>query len=156
MQRRDDMDRPAFPLTLKDPALLQTRSYIDGQWMDARDGSRFAVDNPATGTVIAEVANLDVAETAGAIDAAKRAFGPWSARTGKDRATLLRRWFDLIIENTDDLARLMTLEQGKPLAEARGEVVYAASFVEWFAEQAKRVMGDTMASPVASNRMLVF
>ena len=150
------MDRPAFPLTLKDPALLQTRSHIDGQWMDARDGSRFAVDNPATGAAIAQVANLDAAETTDAIEAARQAFGPWSARTGKERAMLLRRWFDLIIENTDDLARLMTLEQGKPVSEARGEVVYAASFVEWFAEQAKRVMGDTMASPVASNRMLVF
>ncbi len=149
------MDRPAFPLELQDPALLQTQSYIDGKWVNASDNTSFAVDNPANGKPIAQVANLDAAQAQAAIDAAQRAFGPWAAKTAKERANLLRQWFNLMLENTEDLARLMTLEQGKPLAEARGEVVYAASFIEWFAEQAKRVAGDTMASPVASNRMLV-
>ncbi|SHI26349.1 NAD-dependent succinate-semialdehyde dehydrogenase [Pollutimonas bauzanensis] len=143
------------PIHLNDPALYKTRSYINGQWMAATDGGTFAVDNPANGKIIAQVSNLDQAQAQAAIDAANKAFKAWRARTGKDRAAILRRWFDLIIANTEDLAQLMTLEQGKPIGESRGEVAYGASFVEWFAEQAKRVSGDIMASPNSANRMLV-
>lgn len=143
------------PIHLNDPSLYKTRSYINGLWTDAADNSVFAVDNPANGKVIAQVSNLDAAQAQAAIDAANKAFKAWRARTGKDRANILRRWFDLIIANTEDLAQLMTLEQGKPLAESRGEITYGGSFVEWFAEQAKRVSGDIMASPSSANRMLV-
>lgn len=143
------------PLHLNDPALYKTSSYINGLWTEATDGSTFAVDNPANGKTIAQVSNLDEAQAQAAIDAANKAFKAWRARTGKERATILRRWFDLIIANTEDLAQLMTLEQGKPIAESRGEVAYGGSFVEWFAEQAKRVSGDIMASPNSANRMLV-
>jgi len=149
------MDRSVFPLKLKDAELLRTQSYIDGKWVDAQDDATFAVDNPATGEIIAHVANLDEGQTEQAIAAAERAFPLWRARTAKERAGILRKWFDLILANGEDLAALMTLEQGKPVAEARGEVAYAASFVEWFAEQAKRVMGDTLASTSPNTRMLV-
>ncbi|MCK9513448.1 MAG: NAD-dependent succinate-semialdehyde dehydrogenase [Pigmentiphaga sp.] len=149
------MSSPTFPLQLADPGLLHSRAYIDGAWVDATDGAEFTVENPATGDVIARVANLDGAQTDAAIAAAQRAMPAWSRRTGKDRARLLRNWFELMLEHTEDLARLMTLEQGKPLAEARGEVAYAASFIEWFAEEAKRVAGEIPASPMADARMLV-
>ena len=149
------MDHSVFPLKLKDAELLRTQSYIDGKWVDAQDDATFAVDNPATGEIIAHVANLDEGQTEQAIAAAERAFPLWRARTAKERAGILRKWFDLILANGEDLAALMTLEQGKPVAEARGEVAYAASFVEWFAEQAKRVMGDTLASTSPNTRMLV-
>lgn len=140
---------------LKNPALFKTQSYIDGTWVQAAGDSSFPVDNPATGEIIANVSNMEAADAERAIQAANKAFPAWRARTGKDRANMLRRWFDLIIANADDLAQLMTLEQGKPLTESRGEIVYGASFVEWFAEQAKRVSGDIMASPSSANRMLV-
>ena len=149
------MDQSALPVRLDRPDLLRTQAYIDGQWINADDGQTFEVDNPATGALIARVANLGEAETARAIAAAEKAFSAWKARTAKDRASLMRKWFDLIIAHTEDLARIMTLEQGKPLAEARGEVAYGASFVEWFAEEAKRVMGDTLASTWTDKRMLV-
>jgi len=149
------MTTPTLPIQLKDSSLFRTLSYIDGKWAAAADGSNFAVDNPASGAIIAQVANLGAAEAEQAIQAANKAYKGWRARTGKDRAALLRRWFDLILANADDLAKLMTLEQGKPLAESRGEVVYGASFVEWFAEQAKRISGDILNSPNAANRMLV-
>src|SRR5690554_5226231 len=144
-----------LPHPLKDPALFKTQSYIDGTWVHAPDGSTFAVDNPANGKPFAQVDNMGAADAENAIRAANKAFRPWRARTGKERAEILRRWFDLIIANAEDLAQLMTLEQGKPIAESRGEIVYGASFVEWFAEQAKRVSGDIMASPNKANRMLV-
>ncbi len=144
-----------LPLSLNEPALFRTDAYIDGKWVQAADGGTFAVDNPATGSVIAQVSNVSQDQTQAAINAATAAFKGWRARTGKDRAVILRRWFDLIIAHSEDLAQLMTLEQGKPLAESRGEIVYGASFVEWFAEQAKRVNGDIMASPNSANRMLV-
>jgi succinate-semialdehyde dehydrogenase/glutarate-semialdehyde dehydrogenase len=115
----------------------------------------FPVDNPATGNTIAHVANLGAAQTMHAIDAAQKAWPAWRALTGKARANILRKWFDLINQNAEDLARIMTIEQGKPLAEARGEVTYGASFVEWFAEQAKRVMGDTIDAPMPNTRILV-
>ena len=149
------MAHAQFPIKLNNPALLRTQSYINGKWIDAKDGAVFAVDNPATGAQIAQVANLGAAHAQTAIDAASAAFPAWRARTAKERSMILRKWFDLIVANTDDLARIMTVEQGKPFAEAKGEIAYGASFVEWFAEQAKRVMGDTISSPLASNRMLV-
>ena len=149
------MDRAVFPMKLNNPELLRTQSYLDGKWVDAPDGAEFAVDNPATGSNIAHVSNLGAKQAEQAIAAASRAFPAWRARTAKERSNILRKWFDLIIANTDDLARIMTLEQGKPFAEAKGEIAYGASFVEWFAEQAKRVMGDTISAPLATNRMLV-
>ncbi len=149
------MDRAVFPIKLNNPDLLRTQSYIDGKWVDATDSGRFAVDNPATGGDIAHVANLAPQQAEDAIAAANRAFPAWRARTAKDRSAILRKWFDLIVANTDDLARIMTAEQGKPFAEAKGEIAYGASFVEWFAEQAKRVMGDTIAAPNTTSRMLV-
>src|SRR5690606_12623733 len=135
--------------------LFKTQSYIDGAWVHAPDDSAFAVDNPANGQVIAQVSNMSVADTEHAIAAANKAFRPWRARTGKERADILRRLLDLIISNAEDMAQLMTMENGKPITESRGEIVYGASFVEWFAEQAKRVNGDIMASPNKANRMLV-
>jgi succinate-semialdehyde dehydrogenase/glutarate-semialdehyde dehydrogenase len=149
------MDRAVFPMKLNNPDLLRSQSYLNGQWTDGQDAAIFAVDNPATGAHIAHVANLGATEAQVAIDAASAAFPAWRARTAKERSMILRKWFDLIIANTDDLARIMTIEQGKPFAEAKGEIAYGASFVEWFAEQAKRVMGDTIAAPIATNRMLV-
>ncbi len=149
------MDRAVFPMKLNNPDLLRAQSYIDGKWLDAKDGGVFPVDNPATGAHIAHVANLGAIQAQTAIDAASAAFPAWRARTAKERSIILRIWFDLIVANTDDLARIMTIEQGKPFAEAKGEIAYGASFVEWFAEQAKRVMGDTISAPIATNRMLV-
>jgi succinate-semialdehyde dehydrogenase/glutarate-semialdehyde dehydrogenase len=151
----ENMDRAVFPIKLNNPDLLRSQSYLNGQWVDAKDGGLFAVDNPATGEHIAHVANLGAHHAQLAIDAANAAFPTWRARTAKERSAILRKWFDLIIANTDDLARIMTVEQGKPFAEAKGEIAYGASFVEWFAEQAKRVMGDTISAPIATNRMLV-
>ncbi|MEK7945872.1 NAD-dependent succinate-semialdehyde dehydrogenase [Pigmentiphaga sp. YJ18] len=149
------MDRPAAPPQLADSRLFRNQAYIGGAWVDARDGATFAVDNPADGRTLARVADLDGSQAEEAIAAAQAAFGPWRAGTAKDRAAILRRWFELILAHADDLAALMTLEQGKPLAEAKGEVAYAASFVEWFAEQGKRIAGDTLAPVAAGTRMLV-
>src|SRR3546814_308148 len=132
------MTLPQLPIQLDDPSLFKTDSYIDGKWVQATDNSTFPVDNPANGLTIAQVANLGPEQAQAAIDSADKAFKSWRTRTGKERAGILRKWFDLIIANTEDLAKLMTLEQGKPLAEARGEIGYGGSFVEWFAEQAKR------------------
>jgi len=149
------MDRAVFPMKLNNPDLLRSQSYLNGQWVDGQDGAVFPVDNPATGADIAHVANLGPNQAQMAIEAASAAFPAWRARTAKERSNILRKWFDLINANTDDLARIMTIEQGKPFAEAKGEIAYGASFVEWFAEQAKRVMGDTISAPIATNRMLV-
>ena len=149
------MDRAVFPIKLSNPDLLRSQSYLNGKWVDAKDGGVFSVDNPATGGHIAHVANLGADQAQVAIDAASAAFPAWRARTAKERSIILRKWFDLIIANTDDLARIMTVEQGKPFPEAKGEIAYGASFVEWFAEQSKRVMGDTISAPIATNRMLV-
>lgn len=142
-------------MQLNNPALLQHQAFIDGQWCDASNGEVFAVKNPATGDVIAEVADLGADETSRAIAAAEAARADWSAYTGKERSALLRRWFDLITEAQDDLAVLMTSEQGKPVNEARGEVLYGASFVEWFAEEAKRVYGDIIPPHGRDKRLLV-
>jgi len=142
----------AIPM-LKDANLLRKQAYINGAWVEG-SGS-FEVHNPANGALIASVPNLGQRETQNAIEAAAAAFPAWSAKTAKERAIIMRTWFDLMIANADDLAALMTAEQGKPLAEAKGEVVYGASFIEWFAEEAKRVSGDVMASTWADKRMVV-
>ena len=128
---------------LKDPSLLETRAYVNGTWVDGDEGT-FDVTNPARGDVIAQVADLSRAQVADAIAGAKAAQKDWATWTGKERAAVLRRWFDLMMEHVDDLGTILTAEQGKPLAEARGEVAYGASFVEWFAEEAKRIYGETI------------
>ncbi|OCS47143.1 NAD-dependent succinate-semialdehyde dehydrogenase [Ralstonia pickettii] len=140
---------------ITDRTLVKTQSYVDGAWVGAADGATFPVYDPATNAHLADVANLGHAETLRAIDAANAAWPAWRELTGKERAGLMRRWFDLLIANADDLAALMTAEQGKPLAEAKGEIVYGASFIEWFAEEAKRVSGDVMASTWRDKRMVV-
>ncbi|MGE5451228.1 MAG: NAD-dependent succinate-semialdehyde dehydrogenase [Acidobacteriota bacterium] len=141
--------------TLQDPHLFKTQAFMDGQWVDAHDKAIHAVVNPATGQTLAQVPDMGAIEATQAIAAAQRALPAWRARTAKDRATLLRRWYELIMAHQEDLARLMTLEQGKPLAEARGEVAYGASFVEWFAEEGKRVYGEVIPSPAGDKRLVV-
>lgn len=126
-------------LDLRDPSLLRDRCFIDGEWLGEAGGETIAVSNPASGAVIGTVPSFGAAETRRAVETANAALKPWAARTAKDRASMLRRWFELIMANQEDLARIMTAEQGKPLAESRGEISYAASFIEWFAEEAKRV-----------------
>jgi succinate-semialdehyde dehydrogenase/glutarate-semialdehyde dehydrogenase len=140
---------------LKDPSLLRQQAYLDGQWCDADSGATIAVHNPATDAVLGHVPKMGRAETQRAIAAAERAWPAWRKKTGKERSIILRRWYELMMENVDDLGTIMTLEQGKPLAEAKGEVAYAGSFIEWFAEEAKRVSGDTLASPQHGNRIVV-
>ncbi|MGE0073412.1 MAG: NAD-dependent succinate-semialdehyde dehydrogenase, partial [Thiomonas sp.] len=148
------MNRPINPLSLlENPSLFKTQAYIDGQWIDS--ARRFAVTDPATNAELAQVPALEPMHAQLAIDAADAAWPAWRALTAKQRAAILRKWFDLLVANADDLARLMTAEQGKPLAEAKGEVLYGASFVEWFAEEAKRVYGETIPSPDATKRLLV-
>ena len=141
-------------MQLNDGALLQTQAFIDGRWQGADRGAVTPVTNPANGEVIAEVARCGQAETRRAIEAAHRAHPAWRRRTAKERSAALRRWFDLIMANQEDLATIMTLEQGKPLAESRGEVAYGAAFLEWFAEEAKRVYGDTIPGPANDRRIL--
>jgi succinate-semialdehyde dehydrogenase/glutarate-semialdehyde dehydrogenase len=142
-------------LTLKDPTLLADACLVNGQWIGAKSGETFDVTNPATGAVIAKVPSMSASEVEAVIGHANAAFRPWARRAAKERSAILRKWFDLMIENADDLAAILTAEQGKPLAEARGEIVYAASFVEWFAEEAKRVYGDTIPAPQADKRITV-
>src|SRR5712671_5775385 len=145
----------ASGVALKDARLFREACYIDGAWVSSLAGATTNVDNPATGEILGTVPKLGVAETRAAIEAANKAFPAWSKRTGKERAAVLRRWFDLMMENQDDLARLMTLEQGKPLTESKGEVAYAAAFLEWFGEEAKRVYGDTIPQHQADKRIVV-
>jgi succinate-semialdehyde dehydrogenase/glutarate-semialdehyde dehydrogenase len=140
---------------LKDPELLATRAYLAGEWVDAQGGRTFAVQNPARGDVIAEVADIGRAQLRHAIAAAEAAQKAWAARTAKERANILRKWFDLMVANADDLATILTAEQGKPLAEARGEILYGASFVEWFAEEAKRIYGETIPGHMQDKRLTV-
>jgi len=142
-------------LTLKDPTLLKTNAYIAGEWQGSDDGTTFDVKNPATGETIATVPRMGTAETRRAIDAANASWPAWRATTAKYRASVLRKWHDLMLENADDLARILTTEQGKPLAEAKGEIQYAASFLEWFAEEGKRVNGDTIPTPASDKRIVV-
>lgn len=142
-------------MELDDRDLWRTQAYINGQWIDADDGGTNVVTNPANGEAIAEIARCGTAETRRAIEAAHSAQAAWRAEPAKARSQLLRRFFDLMIEHQDDLARIMTLEQGKPFPEARGEIVYGASFLEWFSEEAKRVYGDTIPGPSADRRIVV-
>jgi succinate-semialdehyde dehydrogenase/glutarate-semialdehyde dehydrogenase len=142
-------------MQLNDSTLFRQQAYIDGGWQDADSGQTLQVTNPATNEVLGSVPKMGAAETRRAIDAANRALPAWRALTAKERAQKLRRWHELLLENQDDLGRLMTLEQGKPLAEAKGEIAYAASFLEWFAEEAKRIYGDTIPGHQADKRIIV-
>ncbi|APQ14422.1 succinate-semialdehyde dehydrogenase [Pseudomonas oryzihabitans] len=142
-------------MQLKDPRLLRQQAYLDGNWVAADSGQTLTVTNPASGEIIGSVPKLGAVETRRAIQAAERALPGWRALTAKERAQRLRRWFELMLENQDDLALLMTWEQGKPLSESRGEIAYAASFLEWFAEEAKRVYGDVIPGHQPDKRLLV-
>ena len=142
-------------MQLKDTQLFRQQAYIDGTWLDADSGQTIQVTNPATNEVMGSVPKMGAAETRRAIEAADHALPAWRALTAKDRANKLRRWFELMIENQDDLGRLMTMEQGKPLAEAKGEIAFAASFLEWFAEEAKRVYGDVIPGHQPDKRLIV-
>ena len=139
---------------LSDPGLLQTQAFINGQWVDAIDGAMLDITNPATGEVIASVAKVGATETAAAVQAASEAMKSWRELSAKARANILREWFNIIMANQEDLARIMTLEQGKVIAESRGEVAYGASYIEWFAEQAKRIDGDVIPGPSPDKRIV--
>ena len=141
-------------MQLSDAGLLKNKAYIDGQWVDADDGATFAVTNPANGELITEVAKVGAAETARAISAAQRAMRDWARQPAKARANILRKWFDLMMQHQEDLAIIMTAEQGKVLAESRGEIAYGAAFVEWFGEQAKRIDGDVIPGPSPDKRIV--
>ena len=149
------MLNPTSPLPLKDPTLFRQANYIDGKWIHADSGRTLVVKNPATGEAIGEVPALGAAETRRAIEAAHRAFPAWRGMLAKERSAILRKLFELMIANTDDLAAIMTAEQGKPLAESKGEIAYAASFLEWFAEEGKRVYGDTIPQNAKGRRIIV-
>jgi len=152
------MNAPSAPLaslSLKDPKLLRQQCYVDGQWVDADSGKTLAVTNPATGEVLGSVPSMGAAETRRAIEAANAAWPAWRSRTAKERSACLRKWADLMMANQEDLAIIMTAEQGKPLTESRGEIVYAASFIEWFAEEARRVYGDTIPGHLPDKRIVV-
>ncbi len=142
-------------MKLKDPSLFRQQCYVNGAWVEAAGGAAIPVTNPATGAQLGTVPSIDAKGTEAAVAAAYAAFPAWAAKTAKERAIVLRRWFELIMANADDLAVLMTAEQGKPLGESRGEIAYAASFVEWFAEEAKRVYGDVIPGHQADKRILV-
>ncbi len=148
------LDQLKTTLKLNNPSLFREQSYINGHWVSAQNGGTFAVTNPADGSLLAEVAELGVAEARAAIEAAAAAWPAWRSKTAKERSAILRRWFDLMHENKDDLAVLMTAEQGKPLAESVGEVLYGAAFVEWFAEEAKRVYGDVIPTHLPDRRII--
>ncbi|KVD20257.1 NAD-dependent succinate-semialdehyde dehydrogenase [Burkholderia ubonensis] len=142
-------------LSLKDPSLFRQQAYVNGAWQGAANGETFEVRNPATGGLVGVVPVLGAAETRQAIDAANAAWPAWRKKTAKERAAILRKWHDLMMENADDLALILTTEQGKSLAEAKGEISYAASFLEWFAEEGKRVYGDTIPTPASDKRIVV-
>ena len=140
---------------LKDMNLFRQQCYIDGQWVDADSKATLAVYNPADGQQIGTVPNMGAVETRRAIEAANAAWPAWRAKSAKERASLLRKWFDIMMANQEDLAVLMTVEQGKPLAESRGEIAYGASFIEWFAEEGKRIYGDTIPAQATDRRIVV-
>ena len=148
-------DNPPIPFAMNDRSLFRQQCYIDGHWQDADSGKTIRVSNPATGELLGSVPNMGAAETRRGIEAASRAWPAWRAKTAKERATILRKWHDLMMANREDLALLMTAEQGKPLTESRGEIEYAASFIEWFAEEAKRIYGDTIPAHQADKRIVV-
>jgi succinate-semialdehyde dehydrogenase/glutarate-semialdehyde dehydrogenase len=152
---RTDADLRSAPPSLSDPALFRDRCYVDGAWLEADSGKCFAVDNPGDGCLVGTVPDMGAAETRRAIEAASRALPAWRALPAKERSRIVRKWYDLIMANADDLALILTTEQGKPLAEAKGEIVYGASFVEWFAEEGKRIYGDTIPSPTNDRRLIV-
>lgn len=142
-------------MNLKDPSLLRQQCYIDGQWQDADNKETIPVNNPATGEIIATIPKMGAAETRRAIEAANAAWPAWRKKTAKERSVILRRWNDLMLANVDDLATILTAEQGKPLAEAKGEIAYAASYLEWFAEEARRIDGEIIPAPANDRRFLV-
>jgi len=142
-------------MKLKDEKLFRQKAYVNGAWLDADSGKGFEVKDPADGSVLGTVPDMGAAETRRAIEAANAALPAWRAKTGKERAAILRKWFDLMMAAQEDLATIMTAEQGKPMAESRGEIAYGAGFVEWFAEEAKRVYGDTIPQPVPGRRIVV-
>ena len=142
-------------MQLNDPSLLRQQCYIDGAWVDADSDETFTVSNPVDGGTLGTVPKLGADETRRAIEAAGAAYPAWRAKTAKERAVILRKWYELMIENQEDLAVIMTSEQGKPVAESRGEIVYAAAFVEWFAEEGKRVYGDTIPPPAPDRRIII-
>jgi succinate-semialdehyde dehydrogenase/glutarate-semialdehyde dehydrogenase len=146
--------RPAVP-RLKDANLFRDRCFVDGAWIEADSRARIKVDNPADGSIVGTVPDCGAAETHRAVDAANAALPAWRGMLAKERAAILRRWFDLMVANADDLAQLLTAEQGKPLAEAKGEILYGASFIEWFAEEGKRVYGDVIPTPTRERRIVV-
>jgi len=148
------MNKPTAP-TLADPSLFETRALVNGQWIHAASGATLDVQDPATGAVIGHIPDCGAEETRAAIVAAQAAFGPWRARTAGERSAILERWHALVLENAADLARIMTAEQGKPLAEAEGEIRYAATFIKWFAEEGRRIAGYTVPAPEADRRILV-
>ena len=149
------LDQTDLQSMLKDPSLLCAKAYVAGEWIDADDGATFPVTNPARGDVLVNVADLGVAETRRAIEAANTTQKAWAARTGKERSAVLRRWNDLMVENADDLGIILTAEMGKPFGEGKGEVLYGASFLEWFAEEAKRVYGETIPGHQPDKRITV-
>ena len=149
------MLNPTSPLPLQDPTLFRQANCIDGKWVQADSGRTIVVKNPATGEAIGEVPALGAAETRRAIEAAHRAQPAWRALLAKERAAILRKLFDLMLANTEDLAVIMTAEQGKPLSESKGEIAYAASFIEWFAEEGKRIYGDTIPQNAKGRRIIV-
>lgn len=151
----DTAVRNIATLPLKDRSLLRQQCYIDGTWQDADSGKKIDVTNPATGEILGTIPNMGAAETRRAIEAANKAWGGWRSKTAKERANILRKWFNLMMENQEDLAILMTAEQGKPLAESKGEVAYGASFIEWFAEEGKRLYGDVIPTYAPDKRIVV-
>ncbi|MCW3480691.1 NADP-dependent succinate-semialdehyde dehydrogenase [Neisseriaceae bacterium JH1-16] len=142
-------------LQLNDPSLLRFQCYINGEWSDADSGETIAVNNPATGETIGSVPKMGAAEATRAVETAHAAFKLWKKKSAKERSVLLRRWFDLMMANQEDLAKILTIEQGKPLAEAKGEIAYGASYIEWYAEEGKRLYGDTIPAPQGDRRILV-
>ena len=140
---------------LKDPTLLCNKAFVAGEWIDAKDGATFDVKNPARGDVLTTLPDLSIIEVKRAIDAAEASQRAWAARTGKDRAAILRKWHDLMVANADDLGMILTAEMGKPIAEGKGEIIYGASFIEWFAEEAKRVYGETIPGHLPDKRITV-
>ena len=155
MNAPERMAQPPVPSQLKNPSLFQENSFINGSWKSSSKGETFSVNNPATGEIIAKVANMDTQDATAAIAAAQAALNPWKNKLAKERSAIMRKWFNLIEANTDDLAKLMTIEQGKPLAEAKGEITYGNSFIEWFAEEAKRVAGSVPSTTWSDKRMMV-
>ena len=149
------LDQTDLKSMLRDPDLLRAQAFVAGEWADADGGASFDVTNPARGDVISTVPDMTEAETERAIDAAYTAQKAWAAKTGKERAAVLRKWYELMVENADDLAAILTAEMGKPLAEARGEILYGASFIEWFGEEAKRVYGETVPGHQPDKRIVV-